>query len=250
MLSVLRVVGLVAMLQLCAKFGAPPKFELSLDEPTGNGSGSSSDLDEQSNGETDFLEGHATGQGMQLLSSSESRGDNPNVVVAAAVDHSVWWRRVAIIATFLLLTLTQLELGVKGVLSPLNGPYASKEAAQLFFCVLIVCSDVELFIVKRLIDSHTAEEGILCRVSHAHRLFGKRDPGRSRCDRCHLRVVEDRCYNCASCNFDVCMGCLRTDLRREHRQESAEEGDDAALFESEADIPFKVCVKNTDRTPF
>jgi hypothetical protein len=129
-------------------------------------------------------------------------------------DWSVWWRRGAIGFIFIVQTALQVELGVKGVLSPLDPQTVNKAAVQGLLCVLIMVCNVELFLAKRMIDSITAEEGVFSKVSHKHRLFSKTDIGRSVCDRCHLRVVEAICWNCASCNFDVCLSCLRRDLRK------------------------------------
>jgi ABC-type multidrug transport system fused ATPase/permease subunit len=143
---------------------------------------------------------------------------------AAVDDRSALWRRGSLVVVFAVLSASQIALGVKGTVSLLDPAVMSRGTAQAMFCLLIVLCNVELFVSKRLIETSTSEDGVFSRLSHGHRLFVKTDVGRSRCDRCHLRVVEKRNYNCASCNFDVCLGCLRSDLRKDQNEaENVEE---------------------------
>jgi ABC-type multidrug transport system fused ATPase/permease subunit len=180
--SVLRCSIVGAILYVCNRYGAPPAFEWQ------------NELDEE-----------AEEAGMLLKEPKQ--------------DHSLVWRRGCMVVLFVALTITQIALGIKGTISVLDPAVVNREAAQAFLCLLIICCNVELFVSKRLIQTSTTEDGVFSKLSHGHRLYAKGDIGRSKCDRCHLRVVEARCYNCASCNFDVCLGCLRSDLRKEHRME-------------------------------
>lgn len=106
------------------------------------------------------------------------------------------------------------------------------------FCVGILFVNLELYAVKRLVGALTAPEGVYVKRSHAHRLFRRNEIGWTMCDRCHQRIRESWCYNCATCDWDVCYTCIRADLRKEKKlRERAEleglDDDDGADEEEE-----------------
>jgi ABC-type multidrug transport system fused ATPase/permease subunit len=188
--SLLRCFIVGVILYVCNRFGAPPLFEWQ------------NELDEE------------TEEVGMLMRAREPK-----------IDRSLIWRRGCMMILFMVLTITQVALGIKGTVSVLDPAVVNREAIQAFLCLLIICCNVELFVSKRLIETSTTEDGVYSKLSHGHRLYAKGDVGRSKCDRCHLRVVDPRCYNCASCNFDVCLACLRSGLRKEQRMEEEQDNE-------------------------
>lgn len=104
------------------------------------------------------------------------------------------WKYGAIGMIFCVTTASQVVYGIKATLAPLDPQTVNRAGVQWVIVLLIIVLNAELFFCKKIVDALTTEEGLFIRTSHHHRLFLKRDLGWARCDRCHKRIQESRCY--------------------------------------------------------
>jgi hypothetical protein len=118
-------------------------------------------------------------------------------------------------------------------MAPLNPDTVNRSGVQAMICLAILLCNLELYVCKKLITTLTAEEGVFVKRSHSHRMFLRTDIGWTMCDRCHQRIRESTCYNCATCDWDVCHGCIRADMRKESKQRADEGADDDGDDEEE-----------------
>lgn len=144
-----------------------------------------------------------------------------------------WWKNGSIAGVFVISTCFQVALGVKAILAPLPETTVNRPGVQTCIFLAILMCNLELFVAKKFIETLTAEEGVFVKTSHDHRMFLRQDIGWTMCDRCHQRIRESSCYNCATCDWDVCFTCIRKDLRKERKKQEQSENSAAAGDESE-----------------
>ena len=70
----------------------------------------------------------------------------------------------------------------------------------------VLMVNVEAWLLKRLINVITAEDGYLIPEFHPHRLYFRPDVPNHRCDMCRNKATQ--VYRCQVCDFDVCPACF------------------------------------------
>lgn len=83
--------------------------------------------------------------------------------------------------------------------------YPCVQGALMGASVLFV--NIEAWLVKRLVNALTAEEGFLVPEFHKHRLYFRVDLPMHRCDMCRNQS-RGGMYHCQMCDFDVCPACF------------------------------------------
>ena len=83
--------------------------------------------------------------------------------------------------------------------------YPCVQGALMGASVLFV--NIEAWLVKRLVNALTAEEGFMVPEFHKHRLYFRVDLPMHRCDMCRNQS-RGGMYHCQMCDFDVCPACF------------------------------------------
>ena len=117
-------------------------------------------------------------------------------------------KNLAIGSLFLASAAVQVFIGIKCI--GYSGEWAESSELETLQGALMGTSvlfvNVEAWLVKRLINALTAEEGFLVPEFHAHRLYFRADLPLHRCDMC--RNKSSQAYRCQVCDFDVCPACF------------------------------------------
>ena len=118
-----------------------------------------------------------------------------------------WKKNLVIAAIFSVSTVGQVYVGVKCI--SFQGHWAENgaiETAQgILFGLVVVFINIESWLMKRLINALTAEEGFFVPELHPHTLT-LQDTLLHQCDLCRQRTKQ--AYRCALCDFDVCPACF------------------------------------------
>ena len=119
-------------------------------------------------------------------------------------------RKNAILAvTFAVSTIAQVFVGVKCI--SFVGAWPESEtlltAQGALLGVTVALINAESFVVTRLINILTAEEGFLVPEFHEHRLFFTAGLPGHWCDLC--RVPSNDMYRCRTCDWDACPACFK-----------------------------------------
>ena len=78
------------------------------------------------------------------------------------------------------------------------------QGGLMAFGVLMI--NIEAFLLKRLINTATAEEGFLVPEFHPHRLRFRTNMSLHYCDLCRNKTKD--VYRCHICDFDACPACF------------------------------------------
>ena len=117
-------------------------------------------------------------------------------------------KNVLIGAIFIVGTTAQVYIGVKCIgfdgLWRTHHNVMTLQGALMGLSVLLI--NIEAWLIKRLINTLTAEEGFLVPEFHPHRLFFQTGLSRHRCDMCRNNSVQ--MYRCTLCDFDACPACF------------------------------------------
>ena len=111
-------------------------------------------------------------------------------------------------AIFLVSTTAQVYIGIKCI--GFDGLWRERhdvmtlQGSLMGVSVLLV--NIEAWLIKRMINTLTAEEGFLVPEFHPHRLFFQDQLSNHHCDLCRNRSVQ--MYRCALCDFDACPACF------------------------------------------
>ena len=111
-------------------------------------------------------------------------------------------------AIFLVSTTAQVYIGIKCI--GFDGLWRERhdvmtlQGSLMGVSVLLV--NMEAWLIKRMINTLTAEEGFLVPEFHPHRLFFQDQLSNHRCDLFRNRSVQ--MYRCGLCDFDACPACF------------------------------------------
>jgi len=112
------------------------------------------------------------------------------------------------IAIFIVSTICQVYLGIKCIsfVGLWEEHPAVMTAQGVLMGVGVLLINVESFLVMRLINLLTAEQGHLVPEIHRHPLFFHAHTPLTTCDKCRAKTKQ--AYKCSLCKFDACPACF------------------------------------------
>eukprot|EP00038_Savillea_parva_P030911 m.81314 g.81314 ORF g.81314 m.81314 type:complete len:1003 (+) comp9403_c0_seq1:317-3325(+) len=121
-------------------------------------------------------------------------------------------RNLIVGGVFIVLTIFQAYIGVKCVKFHFDTTFTT-----ILMCITVLWVNVELFLLKNLIDILTRDREVDAPALHHHPLyFVKKLPLHS-CDVCSDKV-KGSAYRCRQCDFDVCARCFaKQDLTKQEK---------------------------------
>jgi len=125
---------------------------------------------------------------------------------------------------FFFLTLCEVELGIKSVLLQSDTP---KTVGGLLISQIFILN-VQLYLVREIIDAFTRDDGYYLPGVHHHPLHFQDRLGHW-CDLCRQRLRKG--YFCPDCSFDLCELCFKK--KNKEKQEHALRGDKGAREDKE-----------------
>eukprot|EP00040_Diaphanoeca_grandis_P023777 m.129827 g.129827 ORF g.129827 m.129827 type:complete len:898 (-) comp29434_c0_seq1:80-2773(-) len=105
--------------------------------------------------------------------------------------------------TFLLMTAIQVYVGIKCV----SYDYQDDLMAALM-CITVGWINIELYLIKSLVEKITNEDGYIEPKIHHHPLHYVPKLPLHNCDRCRAMITAGA-FRCKSCDFDCCEKCFR-----------------------------------------
>ena len=84
-----------------------------------------------------------------------------------------------------------------------QGRFADVEA--VFMCLSVLFVNVEVWLVRTLVEEATRDDGLFLPGVHAHPLFFDGTLARHWCDLCQQPVY--KAWRCKLCDFDACVKC-------------------------------------------
>lgn len=129
-------------------------------------------------------------------------------------------RKLQIVGSiFFFLTSIQAYVGVKCV-----SFHFADELSSVLMCISVLLINIEIYLLKNLIDIITKDEGVRMESIHNHPIFYVKQLPLHNCDLCQDKIKAGA-YRCKSCDFDCCVKCfLKKDISKAEGQVRGDKG--------------------------
>eukprot|EP01126_Amoeba_proteus_P067528 TRINITY_DN9992_c0_g2_i5.p1 TRINITY_DN9992_c0_g2~~TRINITY_DN9992_c0_g2_i5.p1 ORF type:complete len:835 (-),score=170.10 TRINITY_DN9992_c0_g2_i5:103-2607(-) len=117
-------------------------------------------------------------------------------------------QKITIGLIFIIITLSEIMMGVKAVLVRIQDQGKSYTFVAFMLGLSVLCMNLELWLSNTILLVLTREDGFFFPNVHSHPLYYSTDCVGHICDFCQSRGLREA-YRCESCDYDLCVMCTK-----------------------------------------